>query len=43
MTVMENKILVITATLGDRDTLSRTIDSVKQIGGNLVRHVIVRP
>lgn len=40
---MENKILVITATLGDRDTLSRTIDSVKQIGGNLVRHVIVCP
>ncbi len=35
--------LVVTATLGDRSTLSRTIDSVKRIGGNRVKHVIVAP
>ncbi len=36
-------ILVVTATLGDRDTLSKTIDSVKAIGGDRVRHIIVAP
>ncbi len=35
--------LVVTATLGDRPTLSRTIDSVRRIGGNRVKHVIVAP
>lgn len=37
------KILVVTATLGNRNTLQRTIDSVKKIGGNYVKHVIVCP
>ena len=35
--------LVVTATLGTRPTLDRTIDSVKKIGGDRVRHVIVAP
>ena len=35
--------LVVTATLGNRSSLSRTIDSVKTIGGNRVRHIIVAP
>lgn len=37
------KILVITATLGNRSTLQRTIDSVRMIGGEYVKHVIVAP
>lgn len=37
------KILVITATLGNRDTLTRTIESVRTVGGDLVHHVIVSP
>ena len=37
------KILVITATLGDRDTLQRTVDSVRSIGGNDVKHIIIAP
>lgn len=37
------QILVITATLGDRDTLQRTIDSVRSIGGNDVKHIIIAP
>jgi|GEM_PF-677417 len=35
--------LVVTATLGSRPSLSRTIESVKKIGGNRVKHVIVAP
>ncbi|MEN6454139.1 MAG: glycosyltransferase [Prolixibacteraceae bacterium] len=35
--------LVVTATLGTRPSLSRTIESVKKIGGNRVKHVIVAP
>ncbi|MGV8095622.1 MAG: glycosyltransferase [Mangrovibacterium sp.] len=35
--------LVVTATLGNRPTLDRTIDSVRRIGGNRVKHVIVAP
>lgn len=40
---MERCILVITATLGTRDTLRRTVESVKKIGGKYVNHVIVAP
>ena len=39
----ENTILVLTATLGNRATLSKTIESVKTIGGNAVHHVLVCP
>lgn len=37
------KILVLTATLGNRETLKRTIDTVRIIGGNRVKHVIITP
>lgn len=37
------KILVITATLGNRPTLARTIKSVKEIGGENVTHIIIAP
>lgn len=37
------KIVVITPTLGTRDTLERTIETVRTIGGNRVRHVVVCP
>lgn len=37
------KILVITATLGNRHTLERTIKSVREIGENYVTHIIVAP
>jgi glycosyltransferase involved in cell wall biosynthesis len=40
---MENKILVITATLGNRPSLRETVESVKQIGGEDVKHIIVAP
>lgn len=40
---MKAKILVLTPTLGNRETLSKTIESVKNIGGCLVKHVIVAP
>jgi len=35
--------LVVTATLGDRETLNRTIKSVQKYGGERVFHVIVSP
>jgi hypothetical protein len=35
--------LVVTATLGNRDSLKRTINSVKTIGGERVKHIIVMP
>lgn len=35
--------LVVTATLGNRSTLKRTVESVKAIGGERVTHVIVAP
>ena len=38
-----NKILVITATLGDRLTLRRTVDSVKSISGTRIDHIIITP
>ena len=40
---MNDKILVLTATLGVRETLKKTIDSVRFIGGNNVKHVIIAP
>ena len=40
---MKAKILVITPTLGNRDSLSKTIESVRNIGGDLVKHIIVTP
>ena len=40
---MKAKILVITPTLGNRNTLSKTIETVREIGGDLVKHVIVTP
>ena len=40
---MKAKILVITPTLGNRESLSKTIESVRNIGGDLVKHIIVAP
>ena len=40
---MKSKILVITPTLGNRNTLAKTIESVKTIGGSFVKHIIVAP
>ena len=40
---MKTKNLVITPPLGNRKTLAKTIDSVKNIGGSLVKHVVVAP
>lgn len=37
------RILVVTATLGKRDTLSRTIEAVRNIGREYVQHVIIAP
>ena len=37
------KILVVTATLGNRESLKRTIQSVKDIGKGQVKHIIVAP
>lgn len=37
------KILVLTATLGERESLQATIDSVRSIGGERVRHVLICP
>jgi len=38
-----NKILILTPTLGIRPTLTRTIQSVREIGKNKVRHIIIAP
>lgn len=35
--------LVVTATLGNRGTLKRTIQSVQSIGGTRVKHIIIAP
>ena len=40
---MKAKILVLTPTLGNRESLSKTIESVRNIGGDLVKHIIVAP
>ena len=40
---MKARVLVITPTLGNRESLSKTIDSVRKIGGDLVKHIIVAP
>lgn len=40
---MAQDILVLTATLGERESLKRTIESVRTIGGERVRHIIVCP
>ncbi len=40
---MTPQILVVTATLGDRVTLQRTIDSVRSIGGTDVKHILIAP
>jgi glycosyltransferase involved in cell wall biosynthesis len=40
---MKKQILVITATLGIRETLDKTIESVRKVGGEDVRHVLVCP
>lgn len=37
------RLFVVTATLGERDTLSRTIESVRTIGGSSVTHLVVAP
>lgn len=37
------RILVVTATLGNRETIAKTIASVKSIGGDDVKHIIVCP
>lgn len=38
-----NKILVITATLGNRSSLARTIESVRSINKGNIKHVVVAP
>lgn len=40
---MKNQVLVLTATLGTRPSLGKTIESVREIGGQRVRHVVVCP
>jgi hypothetical protein len=40
---MSNKVLIVTPTLGSRDTLYRTCASVKAIGGGRVRHLLTTP
>lgn len=40
---MQKNILVVTPTLGNRPTLKRTVDSVRKIGGNQVKHIIIAP
>jgi hypothetical protein len=40
---MEQDILVVTATLGNRDSLEKTVESVAQHGGGRVKHVIIAP
>lgn len=35
--------LVVTATLGNRNTLDKTIQSVKEIGGDRVKHILTSP
>lgn len=40
---MTSQILVVTATLGNRDTLQKTINSVRAIGGDDVKHVVIAP
>ena len=40
---MISQILVITATLGNRDTLQRTIYSVQTIGRDDVKHIVIAP
>lgn len=40
---MKAKILVITPTIGNRETLAKTIKSVREIGGDFVKHIIVAP
>lgn len=40
---MKPSILVVTATLGTRKTIEKTITSVKNIGKGLVKHVIIAP
>ena len=37
------QILVVTPTMGKRDSIKRTIDSVRKYGGEMVRHVLVCP
>mgnify|MGYP002424820170 CR=1 FL=1 len=39
----QERILVVTATLGYRESLKRTIESVRAIGGSIVRHIIIAP
>jgi hypothetical protein len=40
---MQQDILVVTATLGNRETLEKTIQTVAQYGGKRVKHLIVAP
>ena len=40
---MQKNILVVTPTLGNRPTLKRTVESVKNIGGEQVKYVIIAP
>lgn len=37
------KVLVVTATLGNRESLKKTIESVRSIGGSIVQHIIIAP
>lgn len=40
---MEKDILVLTPTLGNRETLQKTIETVSKVGGERVKHIIVCP
>jgi glycosyltransferase involved in cell wall biosynthesis len=40
---MNPKILILTPTLGERESLAKTISSVKEIGGEQVKHILIAP
>jgi len=40
---MNQDILVVTATLGNRDSLQKTISAVKEVGGLRVKHILTAP
>jgi GT2 family glycosyltransferase len=45
LTTLSNAVdtLIVTPTLGDRDSLRRTLESVAQIGGSRVKHMLICP
>ena len=43
MNINKADTLIVTPTLGNRSTLIRTVDSIKKIGGDRVKHVLITP